>query len=321
MKSNRCILVVSAFLLFRLACAAAVFQENFSADPATAGWIVYGDGNLFHWNSTNQNMEVAWDSSRPNSYFYHPLGTTLAIDDSFSLEFDLQLKDVTVTGFFELAIGLLNFSSATSTNFSRANAASPNLFELDYFPDGGFGPSIDATLADMTVSSTNTGDYYFAYDTLPLQPGVTYHVVLNHVAGSATISGTVSTNGRLYTSLPQVFAGPITDFRLDTLSISSYTSTDDPFGDSILAHGVVVNFAVTLPPAPIQNLTGAFRNGLWQTQFLSRSNWLYTLERTSDLHAWTEISADTAGLDGQLTLSDSNAPAFNAFYRIRAHRP
>ncbi len=66
-----------------------------------------------------------------------------------------------------------------------------NLFEFDYFPDGDYEPSIDASMADMTVTVTNESDFYFAYDNLPLAIGVTYHVILTHAAGVPTISGAV----------------------------------------------------------------------------------------------------------------------------------
>ena len=300
---------------------AAVIQENFSAGPLEQGWQVFGDTNLFQWDSLNQTLAVTWDSSRPNSLFYRPLGTVLAVDDDFSVAFDLQLADAKATGFFELAVGLLRFSDATSTNFSRGAAVSPNLFEFDYFPDGGFGPSVDATLADMTVSATNTRGFYFAYDVLPLASGVTYHIVITHVAGQPALSGAVSTDGQPYTALPQTFSGPITDFRLDTISVTSYSAANDPFGDSILAHGVVDNLVVTLPPPPVQNLTGAVSDNVWEASFLSRTNWLYTLERTTDLQSWTNVLPVTPGNGTNLLLSDPNPPVGRGFYRVRANRP
>ena len=83
---------------------------------------------------------VTWDSSQPNSYFYHPLGTILTRNDDFSLEFDLQLNDAEASGYgFELAIGFLNLAEATSTNFNRSTGAnSPDLVEFTYFPDAGY---------------------------------------------------------------------------------------------------------------------------------------------------------------------------------------
>src|SRR4051812_21067485 len=148
---------LSAFVLFVFCSAsAAVFQENFSSNPLANGWRIFGDSSAFHWNSTNGNIEATWDSAKPSGYFYHPLGTTLAIEDAFSLEFDLKLIDAEATGFFQLVMGLFTFGNATNSSFSGPPAAAPNLFEFDYSPDGGFGPSIDATLADSTVTATNT---------------------------------------------------------------------------------------------------------------------------------------------------------------------
>lgn len=299
---------------------ANTLTENFSTDPSKDGWQVYGDTELFQWDSTNQDLEVTWDSSQPNTYFYHPLGTILAVDDAFHVEFDLYLNDVNAFGTFEMAVSLLNFSDATSQNFTRAIGATPNLFEFDYFPDGGYGPSIDATLSDMSVNATNDGDFYFAYDTVPLELGVEYHVVMNHAAGELGITGEVLTNEQIYTSLPQIYAGPISDFRLDTVSITSYSAAADTFGDSLLAHGTVDNLVVTLPPPPVQNLTGAFKDGLWQAQFTSRTNWIYTLQRTANSGFWSDV-ASAPGNGSVLSLKDTNPPPATALYRVRSNRP
>jgi hypothetical protein len=112
---------------------------------------------------------------------------------------------------------------------------------------------------------------------------------------------------------------PFTDFRVDTISINSYQ--DDGWGDSLYAQGVMDNFVVTLPPPPIQNLTGAFSNGTWQVRFSGQSDWLYTLERTTDFQSWTDVSPVTSGNGTNLFLSDTNPPADKAFYRISAERP
>jgi len=112
---------------------------------------------------------------------------------------------------------------------------------------------------------------------------------------------------------------PFTDYRVDTMSISSYQ--DDGFGDSIYAQGVIGNIIVTLPPPPVQNLTGAISNGVWQAQFCSQSNWLYTLQRTGDLQSWTNVSPPTPGNGASLILQDTNPPPDKAFYRVSASRP
>ena len=320
MKKFRSLAIAGLFAVTATSASAVILTENFSADPLQHGWKIFGDTNLFRWNATNQNLEVTWNSTNQNSYFYRPLGTILARDDDFTLSFNLRLDDVAVFNYGQqVALGLLNFSEATNAAFSRPNADSPNLFEFDYFPDAGFGASIDATLADMTVSAASSSGFYFIYDNLPIPPGVTCQITLAHAAGTTNLTGQVFTNGVLYTALPQVYAGPIADFRLDTLSVSSYA--DDGYGDDLFARGVVDNFTVTLPPPPVQNLAAALSGGVPQIQFTARTNWLYTLQRTTDFQAWTNVSPATSGVAGTLILPDLDAPAGPAFYRVRADRP
>jgi hypothetical protein len=82
----------------------------------------------------------------------------------------------------------------------------------------------------------------------------------------------------------------------------------------------VANLVVTVPQ-PTPNLTAAFTAGVWQVQFLSNTNWLYTLERTRDLQTWSSISVATNGNGTTLILEDLNPPADRAFYRVRFDRP
>jgi hypothetical protein len=321
MKKIRSLALAGLFAFVAVRAGADIITENFTNNPSLDGWQIFGDTNLFQWDSTNQNLAVTWDSSQPNSYFFKPLGNILAIDDNFMVEFDLQLSDAEASGSFELAVGLLNFTDATNAVFSRPAGSTPDLFEFDYFPDGGYGPSIDATLADMTVNATNTSDFYFAYDTLPLDNNVTYHVILTHIAGSPTMTGEVLTNGQIYTSLPNIYSGPISDFRFDTFSISSYSAAGDTYGDSIFAHGTVDNVVLTLPPPPVQNLAGTFTNSSWEIQFTSRSNWFYSLERTTNLISWTSISDPARSIGTNLLFMDLSPPPGKSFYRVSASRP
>src|SRR5208283_6185793 len=100
--------IASLFVLSMACVNANTIVERFTTDPALDGWQIFGDTNLFQWDSTNQNLAVTWDSSQTNSYFYHPLGATFTKADSFCVLFDLNLTDVDVTGYFELAVGLCN---------------------------------------------------------------------------------------------------------------------------------------------------------------------------------------------------------------------
>ena len=58
---------------------------------------------------------------------------------------------------------------------------------------------------------------------------------------------------------------------------------------------------VVTPPPPVENLSGGFSGANWQVQFTSRTNWLYTLERTTNLTTWTTIATSVNG--GTLTSS------------------
>src|ERR1041385_6840372 len=118
---------------------AATFQEEFSSEPTSRGWQSHGDGTLFQWNGSNQNLEVTWDSARANSYLAWPLSATLSRADDFSFAFDLRLSDIAVGTTpdkpftFELAIGLINLGEATGPNFLRGTGTnSPDLVEFDY---------------------------------------------------------------------------------------------------------------------------------------------------------------------------------------------
>ena len=117
--------VLSALLLVSGTVHAALVYEKFAANPALDGWRSFGATNLFQWDASNHVLDVTWDSTQSNSYYYHPLDRTYTKADSFCVQFDLNLADDVAVGYFELAIGLGNFSQLTSTNFSRANAVSP----------------------------------------------------------------------------------------------------------------------------------------------------------------------------------------------------
>jgi hypothetical protein len=306
-------------------CGAATFTENFSSDPLQNGWKIFGDTNLFQWNPANQNLAVTWDSSQSNSYFYKPLGTILAKSDDFGIAFDLQPTDITVgvnltkTNTFELAIGFLNSASSSVTNLQRGAGTSTNgarnTFEFDYFADSGYGATISPTI----ISSNNQFASKFAFP-LPLNSGVLYHVAMNYTAINKTLTTFVTSNGVPYGSIPNVVLGStFKDFRFDEVAVINWS--DAGADGSLLAHGMVDNFVVTLPPPPVQNFSGTVTNGAWQAQFLSQSNWLYTLEGSIDFVSWNAASTATNGNGTNLFLTDPNAISGKNFYRIRADRP
>jgi hypothetical protein len=299
---------------------ATVITEDFSTDPMQNGWQIFGDTNLFQWDPANQNLAVTWDSTNQNSYFYHSLCTVLTRDDDFNIMFDLQLNDATASGYgFELAIGFLNLSEATSTNFNRSTGGdSPDLVEFDYFPDVGYGPTVWPLLVDTnSLFNWNVASDYAIYAPTP---GDWYHIVMTYTACNQTMVTTM-TNFEQTSGITIIdpLDGSFTDFRVDTISINSYQ--DDGFGDSIFAQGILDNLVVTVPPPPIQDFAGNFTNNFPQVQFISQTNWLYTLQRTADFQSWTNVSPAIPGNATNLFLQDTNAPEDKAFYRVCAERP
>ncbi len=290
--------------------------ENFTTDPMANGWRIFGAGNLFEWDPTNHNLRVTWDSSQTNSYFYHLLGTIVTRDDDFVLRFDLAFEDYKIgatsgrTYTFPVAIGLLNLDNATQTNFSRGsgiNAAygAKNLVEFDFFPAfDTFSP----TIAQAIVSTNN--DWLYNHDNLLDMPaGDVFHIEMNYSALTRRLDTTTARNDAQYGQTQTITVPTNFDFRVAAVSVT------------ILAHGWVDNLVVAVPPPPVENLSGYFTNGQWQVAFISRTNWLYTLERTMDFQFWTAVSTTTPGNGTALTIPDTNPPPARAYYRVRAEKP
>jgi len=308
---------------------AATLAEDFATDPLTRGWRVFGDANLFAWNAANHNLSVTWDSSRPNSYYYLPLGTILNRQDDFSLALDLKLIDVAAgvnankPSTFELALGFLNLAESTGTNFFRGNSSrSPDLVEFDFFPDTEFGPTIWPSIwsTNSSLNYNGSGDY-----SILALPTLTWmRVSLSYTTSNATLAISVKTNGVSIGTINSVKLSPsFTDFRAAAFGIESYSDAgqDPRFGGSLLAHGIVDNILLTVPPPPIVNVSGHFTNGRWEVMFGTRANWLYTLERTLDFQTWASASPATAGNGTNLVLSDPAVMPGGAFYRVRAEKP
>ena len=308
---------------------ARTISEKFATDPVLDGWQVFGNTNLFQWDSADQNIAVAWNSTNVNSYFYHPLGLTLNSTSNFMFAVDFNLQDIAIGTTptkpqnFQIAFGLLNFSEATQTNFVVGTGTNaPDIIELDYFPDSGFGASVTTPM----ISSANTfapGGFTFP---LELVPGANYHAVLVYTADNQTLHTILFSNG--------VAIGPINDnalvpgfgdFQVDTISINCYTdegqNTNLFFGvddaGSIIAHASVDNL-VFATPLPVTQVIAATANSV---QFTSTTNWNYVLERSADFSLWSAASPTLPGVAGTMTLTDPHPPVDKAFYRVRADVP
>ena len=312
---------------------AVTITEDFVGNPATNGWSAYGDTNLFAWNATNQDVEVTWDSAQTNSYFYHSLGTILNRNDDFAVALDLELTDVAAgvnpskPSTFELAFGFMNFAAATNSAFLRGTGANASdLVEFDFFPGADV---ISATVWPSFWSTNGTLNYNGPsdYTLIDLPVGVMMHIALNYTAEDATMRCEITTNGTSIGDINPVTlrssTPPFTDFQVDTFALESYSDAGQPgrYAGSLLAHGTVRNVVVTVPPPPAIELQGGWIDGAWQVSFNAPTNWIFALQRSSDLKTWSGASPPVPGTGGMLVLNDTNAPSAVIFYRVRATRP
>lgn len=326
----RSLAIASWFVLSAASINAITLNENFSSDPVQNGWQRFGNTNLFQWNAAGTNLAVTWDSSQSNSYFYHPLGVTLTSASNFMFAADFKLQDIAIgtdpgyPSVFQIAIGLLNFSKATNEGFLIGTGyQASDLVEFDYFPAFDI---YSASISTPMISSAN--NFSSGGFTVPLEltPGARYHIVLTYTADNQTLHTTLSSNGVPVGPLKDAKLAPtFGDFNVDTISINSYSDagqdTNEYFGTvyagSITAHGSV-NGLFFATPLPVTKIIAATPGNI---QFASTTNWQYVLERSVDFQTWTNASPVVPGVEGALTLSDTNPPTAQAFYRVRADRP
>jgi len=247
----------------------AVLEEDFATDPLRRGWTLFGDATLFAWDAAGQVLSVTWDSSHSNSFFSWPLGTILSGADDFSFAFDLRLKDILAgstpgkSNEFEIAVGLVNFASATNANAFRGAGQSAaygvrNLVEFDYFPDAGFGDTFATT-----VISTNNRIFPAHNFPLTLSAGDTFRITIAYSAADRTVRTVAARNGAPFGMPPDNSLGDVRlagtpDFRVDAFAVTSYSDAvqlgPPSVHGSVLAHGIVDNVRIVLPGPPLMNL-------------------------------------------------------------------
>lgn len=301
------------------------WHEDFSRSPLENGWAVFGDANLFGWDEGRKALQVTWDSARPNSYFYRPLGTELSRTDDFGFGFALELEAVT-TGVnpgkphtFELAVGLHRHAEATAAGFQRGSGAqSPNLVELAYFPDSGYGATVWPTVvaANGRFNWSGAGDFLL----LELEPGGRYQFWIEYSAADSQLTLQLTQDGVSVGAIPPVVLSPqFTDFRVDTFAVRSYS--DDGADGSLLARGWVDDIRLQLPPPPVERIVGRWEQQVWKVAFAGRPGWRYRLQRMVPPDAWQNIGAAIEGQPASLELVDPAPLPDTALYRVEATKP
>lgn len=303
---------------------AADFFEDFTTAPSLEYWRIHGDADLFQWNPAG-HLDVTWDSSRTNSYFFHPLGTILARDDDFTLAFDLTLRSIDPgyregkPGTFQVALGFINLADAARTNFFRGQGTGnvKNLAEFNYFPNTGFGatywPAVWSTNASLSYRDAND------YTLIELPLNTVLRIELTYTATNRTLQSVMLADGQPFGPLnPLVLSSFFTDFRVDAFAICSYS--DEGTDDSLLATGEIDNVRLTLPPPPVGELVLLRNAGDWQLDFASRTNWFYQVEATMAFDGWQPEGSEVPGSGEGLSLP-VGAGVSPRFWRVRATRP
>lgn len=299
--------------------------ESFSIDPAMDGWKQHGESSLFKWNAQQQELEVIWDSSKPNSYFYHRLPFTLNKADDFSLSLDMSISEIQAGNnplqpfAFEIALGFFNEAQSTSTNFLRGTGVnSPDLVEWDYFPDTGFG----ATIWPVAIDASSVFNYNGANDftLLTLKPGSLYHIEYTFRSGNHSIEVIMTEDGQPFGPINKVpLADSFTDFAIDSVGICSYN--DQQSGGSVFARATIDNVSVTTPKPPVDKIRQRSSTSVREIEFVSQPGWRYQLERSSTLTSWESVGADIPGTGDLLFLVDPKPETTPLFYRVKAIRP
>ena len=318
---------LSVLLLSALSASAAEWTEDFSTDPATRGWRVFGDAALCQWNETAGALDFTWDSSKTNTFFHRPLGTVLAETDAFEVAFDVEFSEIQAGGpsgtggTFELAFGLYGMDAATRTNFSRGSGVNAargprNIVELTYFPDtvNGFGDTLSPSI--WSRSNQPYLEFIFPY---PLHVGVPYRVTMSYQpVGRALTTVLVSNSVPVLTNRVAMTALS-TGFRLDAVAMASYQSFG---GGSIFARGRFDRIAVRLPDPPKLELVHTLPGP--ELRFQLPTNWTAAVERTVDFATWETVAETNAIPPGDGSFRqwlDASAPSTNANYRLKLLRP
>jgi hypothetical protein len=300
-------------------------EETFTTDPNPRGWRSWGDSSLFHWDSSNQRLEVSWDSGRPNSFFALPLPCSLTANDDFRFAFDLALESHAVgvlvgqAGTFQIATGLIRKNDALATNYYRGSFPGPkNTVEWTWFGEAG---AVSSSVSPVMIPSDGRLPWGYADSYVTLETGRHYRFELAYSSTHRTARMSMLTDGQPGPQLTDiVLPANFTRFQVDTFAISNYSGAgQNPlYAGSVLARGWIDNISITVPEAPILSLRA--RDGGVSLDALA--GWRYTLEASGNLTDWSAVTEALASQSAPIDLWDPRDGLFSVqFYRVVAIRP
>ena len=291
--------------------------ETFDSDPLTKGWSVHGDKSLFEWDEDSESLRVKWDTERPSSFFYKPLGRVLTESNSFAFTFQITLDSVKA-GYlegkpytFQVALGLLNISSAIDKNFNRGTGSdSPNLVEWDYFPDTGFGATVSPAVA--SDKSEFSAGFTFPAELLI---GKTYSIKLIYNSEERVLKTEMLEDGKSWETIQTVeISSDFSGFFVDTFSISNFSAKDSE--SSLLAIGIVDEIALVTSDT-LPKLFGVKINGSqWEAKSFLIEPEIWKVESSNDVLNWNRAILDSDSLNYFQYFNDTVTNKEFQFYRL-----
>ena len=291
--------------------------ETFDSDPLTKGWSVHGDKSLFEWDEDSESLRVKWDTERPSSFFYKPLGRVLTESNSFACTFQITLDSVKA-GYlegkpytFQVALGLLNISSAIDKNFNRGTGSdSPNLVEWDYFPDTGFGATVSPAVA--SDKSEFSAGFTFPAELLI---GKTYSIKLIYNSEERVLKTEMLEDGKSWENIQTVeISSDFSGFFVDTFSISNFSAKDSE--SSLLAIGIVDEVALVTSDT-LPKLFGVKINGSqWEAKSFLIEPEIWKVESSNDVLNWNRAILDSDSLNYFQYFNDTVTNKEFQFYRL-----
>ena len=291
--------------------------ETFDSDPLTKGWSVHGDKSLFEWDEDSESLRVKWDTERPSSFFYKPLGRVLTESNSFAFTFQITLDSVKA-GYlegkpytFQVALGLLNISSAIDKNFNRGTGSdSPNLVEWDYFPDTGFGATVSPAVA--SDKSEFSAGFTFPAELLI---GKTYSIKLIYNSEERVLKTEMLEDGKSWETIQTVeISSDFSGFFVDTFSISNFSAKDSE--SSLLAIGTVDEVALVTSDT-LPKLFGVKINGSqWEAKSFLIEPEIWKVETSNDVLNWNRAILGSDSLNYFQYFNDTVTNKEFQFYRL-----
>ena len=297
--------------------------EEFDQDPTQHGWEAVGVAELFQWESGAGTLRVHWDSSRSNSFFVLPLGTTLSTADPFAFEFEITLDSVGPRvserpSILQVAAGLVRRDLLPDGMPARLAGSARDLVEWDWFPASdipGFGESPDvispAVFGDGGSRAFSFDNYFNPGD------GATWRVRMTNDPVRRIVETQLWRNGIEQGPVnPVRLTGAFGDALVDSFAVINWSEAPTRL-DSLEAVGHLDHIRLQFPDPPLGAVTLQSQGVV---AFNGAVGWTFTLLASGDLSHWTEL-ASTPGTGGTMVLGDPRDGVYaTQFYRVRADR-